>query len=258
MPPLNPPIDPGHRRKSKNDAWRCKHCKRRGDEVVSEKNAATGDFKGEHLVHERLCQGLDQDGHPLGLPAICPACNRVIGTRDRKDREPTPKMWMNHWLRCQPAYPLTDNFTLRNILQMFSKYLLPTTDMNAKFGNILSRKVALDDDKHLLHLEQQWKRDELTAAKGADDVISQYRSDFARPLSFRDFFQGAVPLTLEAHVSSVKPQDVVSAIRRLTSHKSVASRSIARLSDAQITASNVAFIQGAYGASVGPLGLTSS
>ncbi|GKT61234.1 hypothetical protein ColTof4_01321 [Colletotrichum tofieldiae] len=255
MPPLNPPIDPGHRRRSKNDAWRCKHCKRRGDEVVSKKNAATGNFKGEHLVHERLCQGLDQDGRPLGLPVICPACIRAIAT---SDQEPTPKAWMNHWLRCQPGYPLNGEFTLRDIRREFSKDCLPTTDMNAKFGNILSRTVALRGDKELRQLKKQWKRDELTAAKGADDVISQYRSDFARPLSFRDFFQGAVPLTLEAHVSSVKPQDVVSAIRRLTSHKSVASRSIARLSDAQITESNVAFIQGAYGASVGPLGLTSS
>ncbi|KAK2007158.1 hypothetical protein LZ32DRAFT_695593 [Colletotrichum eremochloae] len=236
-------LKPVDKRKRKS-GWSCSHCGRPGNQVVGQKKAETGDWKGEHLVHQRLCQGCDENGRPLGLPVVCPACIKPIGTGRQ---EPTPKAWMNHWMRCQPELTLTDDFTLRNIHATFSKDLLPTTDLNGKFGNILSRKCPLWYDKELLQLQEKWNRDEVTAANGAANAMPQYRADFSK------FFQGAIPVVYETHMSIVMPQLIVGVIRMILNHCSVSTSSIAYLNDNQIRKSNFAVIQGAYRANVGSL-----
>ncbi|GKT65236.1 hypothetical protein ColTof3_12575 [Colletotrichum tofieldiae] len=220
--------------------WSCRHCHQSGPSVVSPPRAQSKDWRGEHLLHERFCQGLDSAGRPLGLPRECPACKQTLS-----DKEPNVITWRNHWKRCQPDYPVSDAFTLKNIRAIFEKDLLPTTDWNASFGNILSRRATLLADHVLWPLAKKWEQNPAVAVQETKSALSQYRADFS------GFFGGAVPLSFHAHISDVNPHNIVAAIRALELGSNCPAAQ--KLSVKQIQACGVAILPGSYGAGRGVL-----
>ncbi|CAI0655359.1 unnamed protein product [Colletotrichum noveboracense] len=235
MPPKT--IDKSH--------WRCSQCGRSGPEVIGKRRIQTGSWHGENLAHERLCQGRDPEDRPLGLPPVCPACRKRLA----RDGEPTAAVWEGHWKTCQPRYRLSDSFTLRHIRAIFEKHQLPTTNMNADFGNILTRQATLVDDRELSKLARKWEMDPLAAITEAKTSLVRYRTEFS------SFFNGAVPLTFHSHVSDVSPQVIGSTVRSLikTSPVRLSTGFNGFLSEKQVYTCGVAVLAGSYGAGCGPL-----
>ncbi|KAK2011621.1 PLP-dependent transferase [Colletotrichum eremochloae] len=205
------------------------------------------DWRGEHLLHERFCLGLDSTGRPLGLPPECPACKQLLAG----GKEPTVITWRNHWKKCQPDHPVTNTFTMKNIIAMFEKDLLPTTDWNASFGNILTRRATLMSDRKLWPLAQKWESNPNAAVKETKTVLREYRADFSA------FFGGAIPLSFHAHISDINPHIIVSAILALEL-ESACIKKTDKLSAKQIKDCGVVVFKGSYGAGRGVLAGTAA
>lgn len=157
--------------------WKCRNCKLSAEAILGDL-AYKADWKGLNLVHERLCQGLSSKNEPLGLPSDCPACRKPIG-KTRTPLGPTPSAWETHWRKCQSGLPLSDTFGLQEIRGQFQKYLLPSLDMNAKFGLLLSSRAVVLDDTHLKSLAENLRLNPVQAAYKTKDLVMKYREEFS-------------------------------------------------------------------------------
>lgn len=251
--------EPAKKKQRRNEAWTCKHCGLPAKDVVGARTATQADLRGEHLVHQRLCLGVGVDGDPLGLPRECPACLHAF-------QEPTPKAWLCHWARCQPEKKLTDTYTLKEIRLDFSRHLLPSTDMNGKFGLVLSRRMPLWHDKELLSIQASLGGDQLKSVYAANGLLQSLRDEFKYGVSripewnvsltqnplLRSFFQGAIVIQLASHVSSIQPTTILSSIACLEAPLSDDVDQV-QVAPRRGVLANVAVVERAYGASTGPL-----
>lgn len=73
---------------------------------------------------------------------------------------------------------LTSSCTLKNIRAVLNKDMLPTTDMNAKFGNLLTRKNAIGADAEINQQFTLWLQDPLAASYQIGRTLRKYRDKF--------------------------------------------------------------------------------
>ncbi|KAK2037431.1 hypothetical protein LZ31DRAFT_570815 [Colletotrichum somersetense] len=151
-------------------------------------------WRGEHLIHERFCLGLDSTGRPLGVSLT--------------------------------NYPVNNVFTMENIIATFEKDLLPTTDWNASFGNVLSRGATLMSDRQIWPIAHKWESNRFCILWWSDSaLVPRPRFD-------------------------VNPHTIVSAIRALELESSCI-KSTENLSAKQSQNCGVAVFRGSYGAGRG-------
>lgn len=121
---------------------------------------------GELPCHERLCQGLDDDNKPLGLPSNCmiPGCPKKLIN---------PSAWEKHYKRTHQV--VGSDCTLDNLHLKYHRDLLPDFDMNAGWGIHLTKKspflASLEIQSHFEKLSNPW-------SFAHSEVLQKYRTSF--------------------------------------------------------------------------------
>lgn len=126
---------------------------------------------------------------------------------------------------------------------------MPTLDMNAQYGLFFTRSALPRDSQRQMMKDMA---DPLGSSFRLHSLLSDYCDDF------RDYFDGAIPVTFHSHVSDITPQRIVSAIKILTSHAPrpgwwTMKSKYKGLTDIQMQRQRIAVLQGTYGASCGTL-----
>ncbi|KAF2450857.1 hypothetical protein P171DRAFT_427141 [Karstenula rhodostoma CBS 690.94] len=191
--------------------------------------------KGDLVAHERLCQGLDPTGKPLGLPTACLAPGCEI-TADGA------LAWVHHYRRVH-TISISLEFTLKQLRLRYQKDLLPDFDMNAGWGSHLTKQSPFFASLEIQKLHNESSNPWSFTPKHKD-VLQKFRS------SFREFF-GATPLSFHQHVSDISPILVARVITFLEEN-SVEPVS-GKITASQRKAPQFAAFEGQFGAYYGPL-----
>lgn len=125
--------------------------------------------KGELRDHERLCQGLDDNDKPLGLPSDCmiPGCSSKLSR---------PGAWVKHYTRIHQV-KFSDDYTLNDLRLEYHPDILPDFDMNAGWGVFLSKQSPFLASPEIQSLYQESSNPWFFASKHSE-VLAQFRASF--------------------------------------------------------------------------------
>lgn len=147
--------------------WQCYYCQQTASTLgVDTKH-------GYHLPHQRLCQGLDQQGQPLGIPKEC----LVDGCDYEPPNKSDANIWRQHYER-KHGIKLTDNQNLKWLRQTYQSHLLPTIDMNAYFSSFFTRQSGMVLYPDLDQLMRKYITSPVETYACQADMIQQYRRKF--------------------------------------------------------------------------------
>ncbi|KAH8884130.1 hypothetical protein GQ53DRAFT_405355 [Thozetella sp. PMI_491] len=218
--------------------WRCQCC--------HESAAAVTNYQrhhGLHHAHQALCRGLSPDGHPLGIMMTCV----VPGCSYRPSPPSSAGAWQKHYLRTHKTKLGGQIATLADLQLVFNKDLLPTVDLNARFGLFYTRGSPVTGDPALLQIQHEYIADPMgTTCKHLTRLLEDYRKTFS------EFFGGAIPLTFHLHVSDASVQVMIKCLAFLQGMTD-AEQAAGLLTKDAITTARLAHMDGIYGAWHGPL-----
>lgn len=165
---------------SKNQDWRCCHCGLRLSELGL--SAAHGD----HLRHQRLCQGCNEDGTPLGIPSEClvPGCrfprpngSKSTATSVMSQSGLTLMAWVKHYAN-KHGITISDECNHRCLRIRYRGDLLPTPDMRSHFGSFYSRGAILTRFEDLNRWAEEDKIDPVGFVDRLPQLLEGYRDQF--------------------------------------------------------------------------------
>jgi hypothetical protein len=165
-PTYNRHLGSGLRRKQ-DEELQCPHCKRTAAVL---KIKAYRERKGSLNDHMYLCQGLDDKGRPLGIPAMCliPGCTRKP--------PPDASAWCAHYRRVH-GLPIRKEFQLPQLLKIYQKHQIASFEMNGKFGLHITMQSPFTVSREI---QGYYKQLEIPFNFEPDfpKVLSKYRKDF--------------------------------------------------------------------------------
>ncbi|KAI1818916.1 hypothetical protein F4861DRAFT_528685 [Xylaria intraflava] len=211
-----------------NRNWRCSVCSR----TVAELGISTR--SGQHLQHQRLCQGNNAAGQPLGVVSQCFLCDYVSNAPD--NTQLLVKHYKTH------AIAITDEHNLEWLRHQYQRHVLPDVDLNGAWGTVYSRKSVFSAYPELKSVLERTQRFPAEARPCRSRYLAEYREKFWQIFAM-------VPVTFSLHISSLHPQLIGSVWKHMIEQTSQPIN--LNVSKTQWTKCLIAPVIGTYGATFG-------
>lgn len=161
----------------KTSPLQCRHCS------VAFAQLGLSTAHGEHLLHQRLCQGCDEDGSPLGIPSGCmvPGCQYLSPSEATASSTSTAnrtlKAWTKHY-KDKHDIKISEKCDHRSLRIRYKAHLLPSPDLKTHFGSFYSSSSVLGRYKDLTKLAEEEATDPLASANKMHQLLKDYRRQF--------------------------------------------------------------------------------